>query len=350
MWPDGRCRSDNGLPRPILKAVDDLIRLVRSTPNRGRTHIFLGHPFSDGCDKTTVEPGNNFSPGVWTCGISVWIENDGRYYTPDRMPEPEISWTFSGESGSPPVVESRYPAGPGLTVTNRLGHLGGPGSEGTDFCEVAVTADGNRKAVVCLVVRDAGPAGGKIKSLDWEAAANTLVVNGSIRITVEKPPTEFRIMPADPEHDSPLAILRYDAAMNAREPFLLAFRAEHGFDERTFAAVVPKRRPHTGMKGTDGLAWCVGEWKTALPARVFAPDPRIARTWERCAFHILSAMECGLPRIGAVNYPVFWIRDGIIVLQALDLIGRHDLGRAGCDYLAPLVFSGGFGAEADSPG
>jgi hypothetical protein len=104
------------------------------------------------------------------------------------------------------------------------------------------------------------------------------------------------------------------------------------------------------MKPAEGLARCGEEWKTALPARVFAPDPRIAGAWERCAFHILSAMECGLPRIGAVNYPVFWMRDGVIVLRALDLIGRHDLGRIGCAHLAPNVFSGGFGAEADSPG
>jgi hypothetical protein len=330
--------------------VDDLVRLIRKTPNRGRTHIFLGHPLSDGCDKTTVEPGNNFSPGVWTCGISVWIENAGRYYTPDLAPETEIGWTFSGEHGCPPVVESRYPAGPGLTVANRLGHLGGPGAEGTDFCEVAVSSATKTPVGIYLVVRDAGPAGGKIKSLEWEPFVNTLVVNGSLRITVEQPVAECRIVPADAEHDSPVALIRFAAVVRPDEPFFLGFRAEHGFDERTFTAVIPKRRPYAGTKAADGLARCAEEWKTALPARVFAPDPRIARTWERCAFHILSAMECGLPRIGAVNYPVFWMRDGVIVLKALDLIGRPDLAWTGCDYLTPLVFSGGFGAEADAPG
>jgi len=31
-------------------------------------------------------------------------------------------------------------------------------------------------------------------------------------------------------------------------------------------------------------------------------------------FHMISAMEAGMPRIGAVNYPVFWLRDGVIML------------------------------------
>jgi hypothetical protein len=64
----------------------------------------------------------------------------------------------------------------------------------------------------------------------------------------------------------------------------------------------------------------------------------------------MAAKEAGLPRIGVVNYPIFWMRDGVIILRALDLIGRHDLARLGCDYLAPLDFSGGFGAESDAPG
>ena len=104
------------------------------------------------------------------------------------------------------------------------------------------------------------------------------------------------------------------------------------------------------MTVEEGFAAARRWWSEALPARVYAPDPRIERTWEQTAFHILSAMECGLPRISVNNYPIFWIRDCVIVLRALDLMGRGDLARVGCDYLAPIVFSGGFGAESDNPG
>lgn len=113
---------------------------------------------------------------------------------------------------------------------------------------------------------------------------------------------------------------------------------------------MPVEGKWSGLKVGEAMKACAERWQDSLPARVFAPDPRVERTWERCAFHILSAMECGLPRIGAVNYPVFWMRDCVIVLRALDLMGRGDLARTGCEYLAPLCFSGGFGAESDAPG
>ncbi len=61
-------------------------------------------------------------------------------------------------------------------------------------------------------------------------------------------------------------------------------------------------------------------------------------------------MECRRPRIGVANYPILWQRDGVIILRALDLMGRSDLARPGLDDLAPTVFGGGFGAEADAPG
>ena len=54
-----------------------LAQLAAATPNRGDVHVFLGHPLADLCDTTTVEPGNVYSPGVWTYGISVWAEVDG---------------------------------------------------------------------------------------------------------------------------------------------------------------------------------------------------------------------------------------------------------------------------------
>ena len=60
-------------------------------------------------------------------------------------------------------------------------------------------------------------------------------------------------------------------------------------------------------------------------------------------------MENGLPRSGTAEYPAFEMRNDALVLRALDVMGRADLGRAGCDALAPLTFIGGFKAAADAP-
>lgn len=338
---------------------DHLVQKMRSTPNRGVTHIFMGHPLSDGCDKTTVEPGNTYSPGVWTCGISLWFESvpspPGRgsspqasrggvpgITTPDLLPDDAIEWTLD-----PPVVTARYSIGPAV-VTHRLTHLGDEGSEGVDFNDVRIvpTESAATDITAHIVVKDIGPAGGKIESLDWDAAGRVLTVNSSIVVQPEFHVVECTVVEADEECDSPMAIL--SLSIGAATAF--SFRTAHNGLNRSFSSAIPRADLHGDLSVSDGFTRAVTEWKDGLRAGVFCPDARVGRMWEQCAHHVLAAMECGLPRIGAVNYPVFWIRDGVIVLRALDLLGRHDLSRIGNEYLAPVYFSGGFGAESDAPG
>ena len=317
-------------------------------------HVFLGHPDSDGCDKTTVEPGNNFSPGLWTCGISLWIEApDGGRWTPDTLPDEVVRWGFTDRGGGPPVLDTRWPAGERIIVSSLLSHLGGAGAEGLDFCEAQVAGTEGAGAVegVCtLVVRDTGPAGAKIESLAWDAAAGALQVGGGPRIVVEDVPQEVVIIPADDEHDAPVALLRYLFTLAPGQTFFLSFKAEHGFGGRAGADLIPLRRPHGALSVEQGIQRSRLDWIGRRPGELVCPDPRLAHVWDRSAYHLQAAMENGLPRIGVANYPAFWMRDGVLALRALDLMGRPDLGRAGCDALAPLVFSGGFGAEADAPG
>lgn len=315
-----------------------LIREARVTANRGRFHIFLGDPLSDGCDKTTVEPGNVFSPGVWTCGVSVWVESGGKWVGPEMLKDEEIEWSFVERAGGGPESVARYRAGV-VAVESRLGHLGSEGSEGVDFC--AVTFDGEARAAI--VVKDVGPAGGKITKMAWDAAARTLMINGTIKVMVEGDVARCEIAAADAAFDSPAAAIEVRGVG-------VRFKVVHGFADRTYAERIPLVGMHAGKSVEKGLSHAGEAWKKALPARVYGPDERVGLAWERCGYHILAAMEGGMARIGAVNYPVFWMRDGVIVLRALDLMGRHDLARRGCEYLAPHHFSGGFGAESDAPG
>ena len=329
-----------------------LVQTIRATPNKGRMHVFLGHPASDACDKTTVEPGNTFSPGLWTCGVSLWIETgDGRLWTPDMLPDDAVVWGFDGDDG-PPVLRTRWAAGDSLRADGTLCHLGGPGAEGRDFCAwtVANVSQATVDAACFLVVRDAGPAGGKIAALAWDQSACTLQVGGGPALTPAPPPDGVEIVPAGDGADSPLALLRWPLRLTPGETWTLDIVVRHGFAGRAFAAQVPPVRMGGALSVAEGVRQARDDWAAQLPARVYAPDPRLARVWERSAYHLLAAMDNSLPRIGVANYPAFWMRDGVLVLRALDLLGRADLGRTGCEYLAPLIFSGGFGAESDAPG
>ncbi|MFH1708277.1 MAG: hypothetical protein ABIF71_10230 [Planctomycetota bacterium] len=338
----GRGRSVRQSP-----VLDRIVALARRTPNRGLVHIFLGHPRSDGGDKTTVEPGNTFSPGMGSCGVALWTACGRALMTPDRIAPGRIAWSL--DTAASPVCTAIYAAGP-VTVTHRLTHLGGAGSEGADLNEVIYTDTATAAVPVtaCIVVRGRGPAGGAIQTLAWDRAARQLTVNGAQTIAVEAPSLRCVLAPTPGPADMAVIHCRLHPAPG--RPAVIRFKVEHGFGDGAFGRAILRRRPFARTTVAAGFRRAAAVWRTELPARLFAPDPRIAAAWERCGHHILAAMECGLPRIGAVNYPVFWIRDCVIVLRALDLMGRHDLARTGADYLAPLLFGGGFGAESDAPG
>lgn len=324
-----------------------LVARARATRNRGRTHLFLGDPLSDACDKTTVEPGNACSPGVWTCGVALWVDTGDGWSTADLQDEAAVTWRFIAEPGSAPVVESRW-AQRGVRIVHRLCHLGGEGAEGLDAAEVTLHADAPTTVTLAVAVTDHGPAGGKLAALTWDAAGNAFIADGA-RIVLESP-AEALVLPADARWDAPAGAAALTVTVTPGAPVVLRYRIHHRFAGRFWDDRVPRSGHRDRLDTRAAFAAAASEWRDALPARIFAPDPRVALAWERCAWHVLAAMEGGLPRISAVNYPIFWLRDGIIILRALDLLGRHDLARIGCDWIAPVDFGGGFGAEGDAPG
>ena len=333
--------------------TSEIVERVRVTPNRGDIHVFLGHPLSDDSDKTTVEPGGAFSPGLWTCGISLWIEREGVLYCAETQEAGAIRFGFAG--ALPPILQSQWSAGEGLQVDCQLAHLGDEGTFGVDFVRYQLRAHAAGRVRAWVVVRDVGPAGGKIDSLQWDSGASELRINDAIRLSVIQGVADCHIIPAGDLHDSPMALIGVDLHLSPDDEKSIAtqgvdLRVRHGFARGCFAEQLNAASPFANMDVDQAFAAISREWDTTLPARVFAPDQRIAQTWEQCAYHLLAASECGLPRIGTANYPVLWMRDSVIVLRAMDIIGRHDLARLGATHLAPICFSGGFGAEADAPG
>lgn len=327
---------------------------VAEAPHGGRVHVFLGHPQSDGCDKTTVEPGNVYSPGVWTCGVSLWFEVKGQWMSPLQLPEEEIAWGFGGEGdaeGHPPVLRARYRLG-ALTVDHEMAYLGSEGAAGMEWNRVRIEAAQPLAVRVCIGVRDVGPAGGGLRKVEWSLEKQALRMNGGAELRVEAPAMAGATAEPTANGARELVGLAWaDLSVASGAAAEVRFVTLHGFADRT--GVQPEMLPpsaHVGRCVAEAFELARREWAEALPARVFCPDKRVETVWQQSAWHILAAMEGGLARIGQVNYPLFWMRDGILIVRALDLIGRGDLARRCNDYLAPLDFTGGFGAESDSPG
>ena len=78
--------------------------------NRSDTHTFVAVPGSHESFKTPVEPGNSFSPGPGTYGVSTWIFVDGRLHAPEEKPLAELHWRW--QDGGLPVLISEWAAGP----------------------------------------------------------------------------------------------------------------------------------------------------------------------------------------------------------------------------------------------
>lgn len=319
--------------------------VAASTRSGGRLHLVLGSPWSDLCDKTVVEPGGAFSPGVWTCGITFWVESREGVHGADLAADEEVGLAFA-DDGLPPVVRTCWPAGD-RTVVVELATLAGPGAEGADFVSTHVAA-GAAPATVHLVVRGAGPAGGILSGADWHESRQVLELASGTRLHLSPEPDTVTVLP-DGNGGGVLVDVRW-APVDGGATAAVEVRVEHAFVDRPGGDLVPLQRPYAQLTVAQGHERAREEWKAALPARVFAPDPAVARAWEANAFHLLANAETGVPRIGAVDYPVLWVRDAVSQVHALDLAGRHDLARAAAEHLAPLVFAGGFGAEADAPG
>lgn len=350
----------------------DLIEQILRTPNRGRMHLFLGEPGDDPGNKTVVEPGCGFSPGLWTCGVYVAIRLGSDLVWPDRLAPDELSFGFDGPGGLPPLLHSRWTVGPRLRVEQRLGQLRAAGGITADICQSTILADDVLDAELVVFVRPNGPAGGSIESIDWTAAARTLLVHCSgqagcepIRVVFEAHDRTARV---EQSPEGPVAVVSQPLSLTPGVARQSSFRVLHSVVDtadvsgelrtrgqarsvaRNIGTHAERVAAVTHLAVAPAFERVQHRWFRSTRVRLFAPDPRVERAWLRSLFHIVAAMDSALPRIAAVAYPVFWIRGCTSILQALDEAARSDLARPGYMHLLDTVFAGPFGPEPDACG
>ncbi len=144
--------------------------------NRSDTHTFVAVPGSHESFKTPVEPGNSFSPGPCTYGVSTWVYVDGRLHAPEEKPLSDLPWRW--QDGGLPVLISEWSAGP-IWVTSRLFADGSPALyDIKDYLQLALEnrSTQTQQVKVYLVIRSFGAAGGRVHSLGMRD--DTLLING----------------------------------------------------------------------------------------------------------------------------------------------------------------------------
>jgi len=334
--------------------------------NRSDTHAFVAVPGSHESFKTPVEPGNSFSPGPGSYGVSTWVYVDGKLHAPEEMPLADLRWRW--EAGGLPVLISTWDAGP-VQVTSRLFADGDPDRYDIKDhlrLEVANHSTQSQTVKVYLVIRSFGAAGGRVHSLG--ARDDLLLINGKPLVYLGDRSGRFGAMSyRATESDISLCLrtgslpdasevtddsgwasgaLEYHVtlAAGAARCFDFAFHVQAGHWMLTW--IQPPAAIDYAAAEIDFLARC----RAQLPVKLDLPDQRFVECFGATLNQLHSFTVGDAPRIAPLTYPQWWMRDCAYVVTALDRAGLHDFARRACLDAARVDAMTGFGGEADVPG
>jgi len=296
---------------------------------RGSGHIVLAIPGSEQASKAYHEQGGSFSPAVGSFGVSIWVsERFGALRaSSDSIPLDEVRQRFvwPDPKGIPalatktPYYQAQWScSGPGRWA------LGLKTPEKSDLTPK-------------VVIRSVGPAGGPIRSLDWNG--ERLLVNGWWSVSIEPKPAACHLT-----HEGD------DGWMTAR-PKRTRWSGEDGWgcarfdlaEGHAYKVAVRDSRP-----STEGLLRFPG---TCARFKMELPDERFVECLNAQVAHLMMGlMDRRTPPGDPTNYPLAWQRDGAYVVVALARAGQLGVAKELATYFAENDFFGGFGSEADAPG
>ena len=335
--------------------------------NHSDTHIVLGVPGSHEAFKTPVEPGNSFSPGVGTYGVSTWVFVNGVLHAPEQMPLEKLTWSFL--EGHIPVLISKWEVG-GIQVKSRLFTDGDTDlSDIKDYLAVELHNPGESPIEFSfyLAIRSFGAAGNVIKHLAWEN--EVISVNDGPALYPKETPTRFGALSYRESHsDISVSLktgqlpnqtdikddwgwasgaLEYRITLKGGETRQLDFVAHAHANHPKFRWLkAPAKNETLDSKQAEFVA----RWKKASTIQLNLPDQRFADAFHSQLTHLSMFTVADEPRISPVSYPIWWLRDGAYVVTALDKGGYHEFSERAVKKVKHRDAFGGFGSEGDGPG
>jgi hypothetical protein len=337
--------------------------------NRSDTHAFVAVPGTHESFKSPVEPGNSFSPGAGTYGVSTWVAVDGVLHAPEEKPLADLPWRWEG--GSLPVLVSEWSAGD-LRVVSRLFAAGDASlSDIKNYLRVEITnRGGTRQAgAFYLALRSFGAAGGPLHSLARKD--DTILVNGKPLVYAGDPSGRFgAVAYADSSNRRqdisvllkqgvlPDATAIQDDAGWASGALAYDFNLAPG-QTRSFDFVFHVQAQHwmlTWLQPPAQVDYAeaersfLDEVRQRSPVVLDVPDHRFADAFGATLNQLYSFTVGDAARISPLTYPLWWIRDCAYIVTALDRGGLHDFAGRACADAVRVDAMTGFGGEADVPG
>ena len=335
--------------------------------NRSDTHVILGVPGSHESFKTPVEPGNSFSPGVGSYGVSTWVFVNGALHAPEQMPLDKLSWRFL--DGHIPVLISSWEAD-GIQVRSRLFSDGDAQlSDINNYLTVEFHNPGRSQIefTFYLAIRSFGASGSRIYRLAWENDA--VIINEGPVLYPKDAPTGFGAVSyaqsnsdisvwlksgqlpeqtaIDDQSSWASGALEYRMVLKGGETRQHAFVAHVQANHKKFRWLkAPDKTPSLDSKQAEFVA----RWKNESSIQLNLPDQRFTDAFFSQLTHLLMFTVADEPRISPVSYPIWWLRDGAYVVTALDKGGYHNFGERAVKKAKHRDAFGGFGSEGDGPG
>jgi len=320
--------QSHGAPRRLV------LEQMRTRPTdpwpRGTGHVLLAVPGSREEAKAYHEPGGGFSPTVGSFGISLWVTDDrgNIMATSDDIPLNQIGQRFVwNESRAMPGI---------LTETPHYQMLWS--ADGDRQWMLRLNTLKNPNARTALVLRSVGPAGGPIRSLEWDGGA--LSINGRWVVTIHPRPGTVQL---GEENQTGWTTERTDSAGWCGDSGWGYARFELAASG-TWDVVI---RDTLSVQALPG----VGIVPTRSDVKLRLPDGRFTSCFNAQIAHLTMGLVDRQTRPGdPMNYPLAWQRDGTHVVAALARAGLLETAKLLSRDLAEKDFFGGFGSEADAPG
>jgi hypothetical protein len=339
-------------------------------PPRSDVRVFIGEPGAPEATKTTIEPGNVFSPGMMTFGVTWWIRNvdTGSFFATELTPLEELHWSY--EDGYLPILHCRSQFG-NLTLQHTIFQDGNALECSEAVCSELMihSSKSGERFQVFIALRSLGPAGGEVRDLavSEDRCGFRYYTGETELLRVDQTPSAIGCGVGDPsilarKGKVPQALiaqdvegwcfglLRYDITLQPGEFWSVHYDCPIqtlGPSARYLpSSVSPRPALYTSRKLAHKE-----EWKSRFGTiSVDTPDYDFNNAFLATIQHLLTAMVGEQPRIATLSYPLPWLRDSVFIVRCMDLAGFHFQARLASDYIARNDFFGGFGAEGDAPG
>jgi hypothetical protein len=318
-----------------VKGRADVLREMMKRPRdpwpRGSGHVVLADPGSAERDKGYHEPGGGFSPGPGSFGVSIWArDRQGNLQTGDEIPLSMLRQS----------LKTDYAHGTRKTAaisTDTSFYRALWASLEPQRWRLSLWRGWRSDTELSFVVRSVGPAGGPIRTLEWDG--QRLRVNDRWTMTVSPPPVAVRLGDErEPDWKTARGTIR-------------RWQGEDGWGYARFE-LDGHRKWDFSISDTlpgDGRGYRLPVGPRILDLSL--PDARFVESINAQVTHLQMSLVGNQTRSAdPVNTPVPWQRTGAYIIAALARAGENTTAKELSRYLAENDFYGGFGAEADAPG